>query len=359
MSKSSDIMQTNSQRIDREKWLDFVRGVAIVLIVLGHCCERINSTYEVSVLMPFRDILYLIHLPLFFCVSGYLYRAREANTSLKEFLPNKLLDLFAPYVFWGILIWVGKYFLNDYVSTQVTINNLLEMFYQPATFAWFLYILFIISILGKLLDMISSSLNINDSIIPCIISIIFICLYCFVLPLFPEIKIISRVCMYFPFYFLGIQFQKIKTKVSDQIILISFLVLFVLFALAIMIHFIFPQVLFLDYLGSLSGTFSIFLVAYYFKNKLNSEVLFCSLGKASIYIYILHPFILNALIFVFRHVGFDIVPIIFGFFMIIGIGIPFVYFILATKIPIFDIIFRPRSCIKRLKKSSKSKEAAV
>lgn len=44
--------------------IDFVRGLGMILVILGHC----------SIPDPFWKIIYMFHMPLFFFVSGLCHK---------------------------------------------------------------------------------------------------------------------------------------------------------------------------------------------------------------------------------------------------------------------------------------------
>ena len=46
----------------RAEWIDACRGLGILLVLLGHCNP------------PFNKLIYSFHMPLFFILSGYLYK---------------------------------------------------------------------------------------------------------------------------------------------------------------------------------------------------------------------------------------------------------------------------------------------
>ena len=61
----------------REKWVDDVKVIACILVVLGHFFQ---SMVKASI-MPENDLykwfnitIYYFHVPLFFICSGYLYQ---------------------------------------------------------------------------------------------------------------------------------------------------------------------------------------------------------------------------------------------------------------------------------------------
>ena len=66
--------------------LDITKGIGILLVIVGHC--------NAIPYMPIRHLIFTFHMPLFFLVSGYLYRAKDIKESLKKDLKH----LGIPYV---------------------------------------------------------------------------------------------------------------------------------------------------------------------------------------------------------------------------------------------------------------------
>ena len=68
----------------RETWIDFLRGVGIILVMLGHCWP------------PFRKQIYGFHMPLFFLLSGYLFYHYE-KLCFKDLVKKLATRLLIPY----------------------------------------------------------------------------------------------------------------------------------------------------------------------------------------------------------------------------------------------------------------------
>ena len=66
-------------------WLDMAKGLAIALVVLGHCLDFDN---------PLRYFIYTFHMPLFFVLAGYTMRAKPRLTVLT----SSLRRLMVPYL---------------------------------------------------------------------------------------------------------------------------------------------------------------------------------------------------------------------------------------------------------------------
>lgn len=78
------------QTQNRYSCIDFLKGLGIFLVVWGHT------------MTPRSVWLYSFHMPLFFFLSGFVFRAKP----LKEFLVNKINRLYVPYFVFTVLSWV-------------------------------------------------------------------------------------------------------------------------------------------------------------------------------------------------------------------------------------------------------------
>jgi len=81
----------------REKWLDYTKGILIILVVLGHILPP-----PYAVLSTPASYIFLFHMPAFFMISGYL-----ANPGKRTFVQNilgKTKRILGPYFFYLILI---------------------------------------------------------------------------------------------------------------------------------------------------------------------------------------------------------------------------------------------------------------
>lgn len=72
--------------LKRENWIDVCRGVGILLVMLGHSGTppRLNK------------IIYSFHMPLFFTLSGYLFRL-DGNKNIKQDVYKNLKRYVIPY----------------------------------------------------------------------------------------------------------------------------------------------------------------------------------------------------------------------------------------------------------------------
>ena len=133
----------------REKWVDDVKGIACILVVLGHFFQSMtkanilpdNDLYE-----WFNTTIYYFHVPLFFICSVYLYQKYSKVNSVGSWCKNvvkKILALGVPYVTFSTATWVLKKVFSSSVNNQI--GGLGDtLFLHPTAPYWYLYALFFI-----------------------------------------------------------------------------------------------------------------------------------------------------------------------------------------------------------------------
>ena len=87
----------------RKKWIDVSKGIGIVMIVIGHCWPIHDSSIV-------RSLIYAVHVPLFFVISGYLFREREPMKLVKK----NIHSLIVPYLFTSSFL-IGTSYLSNHV----------------------------------------------------------------------------------------------------------------------------------------------------------------------------------------------------------------------------------------------------
>lgn len=121
-----------SGRID---FIDLAKGIAIILIVMGHCGIQSDE------IVPGLSV---VALPLFFCVSGLFIRVPNYYG---QFIINKINKLIVPFMFFYVISYVPfyllKWFYPDLLITQargiLDIVDNRQFFNGPI---WFLLCLF-------------------------------------------------------------------------------------------------------------------------------------------------------------------------------------------------------------------------
>ena len=133
----------------REKWVDDVKVIACILVVLGHFFQsmtKANILPENDLYEWFNTTIYYFHVPLFFICSGYLYQKYSKVNSVSSWGKNvikKALAFGVPYVTFTTATWVLKKAFSSSVNDQIGgFGN--TLFLHPTSPYWYLYALFFI-----------------------------------------------------------------------------------------------------------------------------------------------------------------------------------------------------------------------
>ena len=133
----------------REKWVDDVKVIACILVVLGHFFQsmtKANILPESNLYKWFNTTIYYFHVPLFFICSGYLYQKHSKVNSVSSWGRNvtkKALTLGVPYATFTTATWVLKKAFSSNVNDQIGGFGD-TLFLHPTAPYWYLYTLFLI-----------------------------------------------------------------------------------------------------------------------------------------------------------------------------------------------------------------------
>lgn len=122
--------------------IDYVRAVAIILVVVGHWQVEPQPRWWQTII----EMIYSFHMPLFLAMSGYLYMyTKKPGQSYVRFLTSKARRLMVPYFFTSVIIITIKLLTQGsmHVEHPVGIMTYVEIFYKPSAgaFLWFIWTL--------------------------------------------------------------------------------------------------------------------------------------------------------------------------------------------------------------------------
>lgn len=130
----------------RDATLDVAKGMAIVLVVYGHCLRGLTSAGMVGEQswLQFTDyLIYCFHMPLFFFVSGLFVRS-SINKGASQFWRGKAQTIVYPYFLWSLLQGAVQITLAGTGATNGEMQPmaLVKILWEPISPFWFLYALF-------------------------------------------------------------------------------------------------------------------------------------------------------------------------------------------------------------------------
>ncbi|WP_020531139.1 acyltransferase family protein [Flexithrix dorotheae] len=131
---------------NRLGWIDYARGIAIILVVYKHAVVGfISSKVEIhSYLFDFQEMIYNLRMPLFFMLSGIFIERSLKRRGFSKFLKYKASTIIYPFFVWGIIQILIQIVASNYTNSQKEFSDVLYLLYYPRLIDpfWFLYTLF-------------------------------------------------------------------------------------------------------------------------------------------------------------------------------------------------------------------------
>lgn len=120
--------------------LDYLRGFAIILMVIGHSFIRHPiDIHDIPWCTNMYHWINTFHMELFFLISGCVYKCVE----YKRFISKKVDRILIPYFFFGLIALIlhsgGSELVNRHNSFG---GGLFDLLFKGGSY-WFLYVLFI------------------------------------------------------------------------------------------------------------------------------------------------------------------------------------------------------------------------
>lgn len=272
-------------------WIDYAKGITIFIVVLAHVCGQINNNSNIRspfLLESVRFLMYfsfLFIMPVFFALSGYLFKPVKNFKEYKIMILKKCVTLGIPYIIFSLLLYGISSVTGMHTDGINGIVSLTLIFIKPFSYLWFLLVLLYIFILINLLFLIKISIHTQITIC---LTLGFIQLF-----MFPNGSCMSQffiwsLCFYIGFLLNNLSLlSKFNTKVIS--ILLSIISVFI-------INQIYYDKLWYEhsngfnYLNLFPKLLGIFLIFYLYKRVTRNSftLYFAKYGKISLAIYLLH-----------------------------------------------------------------------
>lgn len=133
---------------EKRKDFEFLKGIGIFLVVLGHT------------FFPFRSFIYLFHIPIFFFINGFFYKI-EPN--FKDFLIKKIKSLYLPFFVYAVIFLLlhNFFYFLGFVDSLYDKSDFIKSFTYIVMFRnkeellgaiWFIPLLFIVNLVYDILS---------------------------------------------------------------------------------------------------------------------------------------------------------------------------------------------------------------
>ena len=220
------------------KEYDIIRVIAVILVVIGHCTYyKISTNYGgINYILDTKSmsdigklifkslnllttVLYSFHMPLFFALSGALFKNSLNNNKYKNFrelIVKKSQRLLVPFLVVAIIYSVPiKYISGYYNGSQNVIKNIFigQILLQGNTHLWFLPTLFCIFCISYIYKYILR--NELEKLNKLIIFLILISLN--ILSASIKIVLVKNVLFYLIYFYIGYCFEDIREEINNKI----------------------------------------------------------------------------------------------------------------------------------------------
>lgn len=266
----------NDKRI---QWIDFGKGFTIFCVVLYHSIMIIDPSGLLNLIKQFCSIFMM---PVFFAISGYLYKSVKSNTDFIQLIYKKISSFVIPYLFFTIIIF---YFYKWKLIYHSTWNpNIFSIFFvSKFTYLWFLYVLFIIFIFVGSINFFFTCKNLLTRILLIILMAFLLigiyyfgtigfllCIICF---------IIGHLLNHFKFFY-----NKNYVKLIDKIPILWVIILMMFYIINLYFD---NKLIFMKNIFYITSPVIFFVIFIHIRHGLVFSY-FCKYGKYTLAIYLMH-----------------------------------------------------------------------
>lgn len=125
--------------MNRVRYWDIAKGLAILLVILGHAVELGKQGSD----HPLHLFIYSFHMPLFMIISGYLFVQTLSRRTTKDILLKKIIQLLCPVFLFGTI----EFFIVRFNPSLSLKENLYFYYGTLVRTLWFLQALFFASMI--------------------------------------------------------------------------------------------------------------------------------------------------------------------------------------------------------------------
>lgn len=279
----------------RCNWLDFTKGIAIILVVVGHALQYYLYPHTFNEEISWRCI-YSFHMPFFFILSGIAFSFSKTLQFELNFVLNKSRRLMLPFLCWATIDYTLMYLVmggGKFVKYIIT----------PSHGLWYLWALFFITLLHSFVITFSNR-TIHRIVNSVAIYVLLICISNIVSGRFGLVEI-SRYYIFFSLgYFLKVLrivdyvMSRIYLCITTVIIcIVIWCMLFTLYSYDVnpFIEWIFRTFL------ALSGSISALLISIRLADLNYVKAFVEKLGTNTMGIYAVNSYVIYALAIIFNH----------------------------------------------------------
>lgn len=337
---------------DRLLWIDYAKGIAIILVLYRHVFEGIKQSgiavNEYLILEQANIIFFSFRMPLFFIVSGIFVAFSLQKRGLERFIETKGKTILYPYFLWGALQITLQLVFSKFVNGQRTLFDYLYLFYLPREIEqfWYLYALFNVTILFAFLKAKRALTHFQNILL----GLLLFNLSVIAFQKNMIIGFVGDIFHYYIFFAIGDAVSQFITDRKKFKIFESWKIFFILLVPFIFsqLYFLFANMSYIDkkyqyveyyqpfffILIALTGCAFTMNIAFILQKTRTANWLRI-LGKHSLYIYVAHVLVLASVrTLMVKFFGITNVPVLLFTGIVSGLLIPVLLFKIANKMKV-------------------------
>lgn len=340
----------NTQKIlnrSRYPWIDYARGITILLVVYRHVFEGLGNVGEGSgsyAGLKYLNIFFFsFRMPLFFIVSGIFVGSSLVRKGIGEYIGNRFQTIFYPLMVWGSIQITLQLLFAGYANASREPMDYLHLIIEPRKIEqfWYLNALFFVSVLYALVHWYGKVKPWQQLIL----GVIFygIAGYCHVHNI--HIGFLIDVLFFYLFFAVGHVFSDMVLNTKNHTLLSSWRTTLIAFPVFVLVQHYFTSLnlqhqddYYVQYhqpaifaLVALAGGAFVIQVSFLLQ-KLNVMRFLRVIGYHSLYIYVMHLMITAATRAVMLKLfGIQHIPVIMIVSVTVGVILPVILYNIAER----------------------------
>jgi len=197
----------------RNQFVDIMRGIAMLLVVLGHTMTGCTTGAENSFLF---NIVWSLQMPLFILISGYVTRYSrgiENGAGLWKYIKRRTIAYLLPWVVWSFLV-------RGIILGQSNFLNIQWLLWHMDSGYWFLATIWTISLIFGISTFLAKKIAKDSGIKQTLLTLM---LYLVGMAVLAEIGFLAGLSFfaikltlyYMPFYFAGYLYGQFRDKILE------------------------------------------------------------------------------------------------------------------------------------------------
>jgi fucose 4-O-acetylase-like acetyltransferase len=264
------------------EWIDSLRGLCVILVVFGHAANGLMASgidAHKALLDQIYGVMFSFRMPLLFLLSGLLLQMKCRKEATSKILYDKIRYILYPFVVWSLFYLVLYSVFGAYSSSGTKAYSVSTFMVQPISHLWFLQTLFLVTVLAVCVR----RLNFIAKLAACLMMLV-------VQAVVPCPLVIDNVLIYSVYFLIGSLFVDRPASYALARSNRAFLVVAAPLAYAVAVAFYGPS---LNWNGAIKFPVSMLmclaLIAVSDHIPKTAKAGLAHVGRASLYIFILHP----------------------------------------------------------------------